>query len=280
MIEEKRIDIATTDNEVVEKIQQELAEAMGGGGRKKYSRFVLAALGSIPWVGGFLAASSAIDAENEQGKVNDLTKLWLEEHQGKVQELGNTFIEILSRIDGFGEEIQERIESPQYLALVRQGFREWDQSETQEKRDLIRRLLTNAGATVLCPDDLVRLFLDWIHIYHEAHFLVIKEIYQNTGITRGGIWDRIHGERPREDSAEADLFKLLIRDLSMGSVIRQHRPTNSSGQYVKQPAKKRGSSSAGVMKSAFDDVEPYELTELGAQFVHYTMDDVVQRVET
>lgn len=279
MSEEKGTDLTVTNNEVAEKIQKELAEAMGGGGRKKYSRFVLAALGSIPWVGGFLAASSAIDAENEQGKVNDLTRLWLEEHQHKVQELGTTFVEILTRIDGFGEEIQERIESPHYLSLVRQGFREWDQSETQEKRDFIRRLLTNAGATALCPDDLVRLFLNWINIYHEAHFLVIKEIYQNRGVSRGGIWDRIHGARPRENSAEADLFKLLIRDLSMGSVIRQHRPTNTHGQYTKQPAKKRGSSSSSVLKSAFDEAEPYELTELGEQFVHYTMEDVVQRVE-
>ena len=62
-----------------------------------------------------------------------------------------------------------------------------------------------------------------------------------------------------------------------GSVIRQHRPTNAYGEYIKQAPKKRGSS--GVLKSAFDDSEPYELTELGAQFVHYTMDDVVERVE-
>ena len=279
MSEDKETDLTATNTDVAEKVQKELAEAMGGGDRKKYSRFVLAALGSIPWVGGFLAASSALDAEKEQNKINDLTRLWLEEHQGKVQELGRTFVEILTRIDGFGEEIQERIESPQYLSLVRQGFREWDQSETQEKRDFIRRLLTNAGASALCPDDLVRLFLNWINVYHEAHFLVIKEIYQNRGISRGGVWDRIHGARPREDSAEADLFKLLIRDLSMGSVIRQHRPTNTSGQYVKQPVKKRGGSSSGVMKSAFDDAEPYELTELGEKFVHYTMEDVVQRVE-
>ncbi|MFC3150761.1 hypothetical protein ACFOEK_06965 [Litoribrevibacter euphylliae] len=272
-------ELVQNSEEIDQKIQQDLSEALGGGNRKKYSRFVLAALGSIPWVGGFLAASSAIDAENEQENINKLTHLWLKEHQLKIQELGKAFIEILSRVEGFGEEIQDRIESPQYLSLVRQGFREWDQSETQEKRDLIRRLLTNAGATVLCPDDLVRLFLDWINRYHEAHFLVIKQIYQNPGISRGGIWDRIHGERPREDSAEADLFKLLIRDLSMGSVIRQHRPTNASGQYLKQPTKKRGSSS-GVMKSAFDDSEPYELTELGSKFVHYTMEDVVQRVES
>lgn len=272
----KGTEMISSDNDVAKKVQKELDEAMGGGGRKKYSRFVLAALGSIPWVGGFLAASSAIDAENEQEKVNGLTKLWLEEHQSKVDELGQTFIDILARLDGLGDDIQERIESPSYLSLVRQGFREWDRSETQEKRDYVRLLLTNAGGTALCPDDLVRLFLNWINVYHEAHFLVIKEIYQNRGIGRGQIWDLIHGKRPRENSAEADLFKLLIRDLSMGSVIRQHRPTNAYGEYVKKTPKKRNSS--GTMKSAFDDSDPYELTELGEQFVHYTMEDVVQRI--
>jgi hypothetical protein len=32
------------------------------------------------------------------------------------------------------------------------------------------------------------------------------------------------------------------------------------------------------MKSAFDTDEPYELTELGRQFVHYAMTDVVPRL--
>jgi hypothetical protein len=33
-----------------------------------------------------------------------------------------------------------------------------------------------------------------------------------------------------------------------------------------------------VMKSAFDDAEPYVLTSLGEQFVHYTMNEVVKRL--
>jgi len=32
------------------------------------------------------------------------------------------------------------------------------------------------------------------------------------------------------------------------------------------------------MKSAFDDSEQYELTELGQQFVHYTMNEIVPRI--
>lgn len=151
------------------------------------------------------------------------------------------------------------------------------QADTQEKRELVANLLMNAGGTKLCPDDLVRLFISWIDIYHEAHFRVIREIYQNPGSTRGRIWDAIAGERPREDSAEADLYKLLIRDLSTGGVIRQRRETDGYGQFLKKPRETKQHSS-GVLTSAFDDRDPYELTELGRQFVHYTMNDLVTRI--
>jgi len=33
------------------------------------------------------------------------------------------------------------------------------------------------------------------------------------------------------------------------------------------------------MESAFEDTKPYVLTELGKQFVHYTMSEVVGRLE-
>lgn len=32
------------------------------------------------------------------------------------------------------------------------------------------------------------------------------------------------------------------------------------------------------MESAFEDTKPYVLTELGKQFVHYTMNEVVTRI--
>jgi len=163
-----------------------------------------------------------------------------------------------------------------YLSLVRKAFRAWDQADTDQKRTYIKRLIANAGASKLCPDELIRLFLDWLSLYHEAHFMVIREIYKNIGVTRADIWQSIHGDFPREDSAEADLFKLLIRDLSMGSVVRQHRETNYHGEFIKKtPARRSGSS---TMKSAFDDGEQYELTELGKQFVHYVFTDVVRKI--
>jgi hypothetical protein len=33
-----------------------------------------------------------------------------------------------------------------------------------------------------------------------------------------------------------------------------------------------------VTESAFEDTKPYVLTELGRQFVHYTMNEVVPRI--
>lgn len=96
--------------------------------------------------------------------------------------------------------------------------------------------------------------------------------------TRHEIWVSIYGPQlPRDDSAEADLYKMLIRDLSTGGVIRQPRETDYMGRYK---TKTRGGprSTSGVMKSAFDDNEDYVLTELGSQFVHYTMTELVPRL--
>jgi hypothetical protein len=163
-----------------------LVEELSMGKDRKYKRFVMAALGSIPWMGSYLSilgAVAGLSAEFDKEKVNDLLKLWIQENQPKLDELKSTLNEMSGRLDSLGEEIQQRIESPEYLSLVRNGFRVWDQAETAEKREYIKCLLTNTGATKLVPDDLVKLFISWVNNYHESHFAVIKEIYKNPGIT-------------------------------------------------------------------------------------------------
>lgn len=262
-------------------VGRELDRHLGSERQRRFHRFLLAALGSIPWVGGFIAATAAIGAENDQQRVNELQQQWLEEHREKLSDLARTLVEIVERLESLGEEIQRRIESEEYLALVRKAFRAWDHADTDEKRRLVKNLLMNAGGTSLCPDDLVRLFIQWIDLYHEAHFAVIRAIYKAPGSTRADIWEDVHGEAVKENSAEADLFKLLMRDLSTGSVIRQHRETTADGQFMrKQPTRRPKGAGSRVMKSAFDDSEEYELTELGRQFVHYTMNEVVPRIGT
>jgi len=259
----------------IKEIYDQLSHIDEKGQKSRTGRFVVSALSSIPWVGGVIAASSALHGEKEQGKINSLQRLWLEEHHKKIEELAFAIYDITERLNSTGSENDDRLSSEEYLSLVRKGFKEWDNSETQEKKQYIQKLLTNAGATTLTTDDLIRLFIDWISLYHETHFLVIKEVYKHKGITRGQIWQNLNNTQPREDSVEADLFKLLIRDLSMGGIIRQHRQTDYDGNYIKKST--RGSKS-GILKSAFDNQEQYELTELGSQFVHYTMQAVVPQI--
>lgn len=259
--------------------QEALIARLGAGKSHRYVRFLVAALGSIPWVGGLIAASASLSAENEQQSLNELQRLWLEEHKEKLKLLGETLAEILVRLDKLGDEVQERIESPEYLALVRKAFRSWDQADTEEKKLMFKKLIANAGASKLCPDDLIRLFLHWIDLYHETHFVVMKEIYRNPNITRAELWQNIHGQPVRDDSSEADLFKYLIRDLSTGGVIRQERETDSAGHFLKRDTRGQSHKNPSrIMESAFEDTKPYVLTELGKKFVHYVMTDVVAQI--
>ena len=75
--------------------------------------------------------------------------------------------------------------------------------------------LMSAGGTLLCSDDLSRLFIQWIDYYHETHFAIIREVFRSPGSTCASIWESVPGTEVREDSAEAGLFKPLIRDLSI-----------------------------------------------------------------
>jgi regulator of replication initiation timing len=256
-------------------IEEELLSSFEPKRKRIFKKFFGAALGSIPWVGGFLSAAVDFKSDEDQVKSNSLYMQWLQEHSKKMNELGETLSNVAIRLNEFPEEIDERLESDEYLQVVRKAFRTWNDADTFEKKELIRKLITNAGTNKLVPDDLIRLFLDWMHIYHEVHFSVIKSVFENPGITRYQMWNELNGSNVREDSLEADLFKMIIRDLSMGGVIRQHRATDYHGNFIKKATRKPVSS---TYKSAFDSQEQYELTELGKQFVHYTMNEVVPRV--
>jgi hypothetical protein len=267
------------DRSIVDRLRSELAKSEPTRRRRIIEKFVLAALGSIPWVGGFLSAAASYKAEDETLRQDSLQTQWLEEHQEKINLLRATLEEIRQRFENLGSQIEGRIQSEEYLALVRKAFRIWDEADTQEKRHYIANVVTNAAGTRVCSDDVVRLFLDWLDLYHEVHFAVIREIFKNPGSTRFDIWSELYGAIPREDSAEADLFKLMVRDLSTGGVIRQERDVNELGQFVrKRPQHTRRGTAPTTMESAFEDTKSYVLTELGRQFVHYTMNEVVTRI--
>jgi hypothetical protein len=269
---------------VVENIQAEIELASPSRRRRIFEAVAVAALGSIPWVGGVIAAASmAIDkykSGEEAAEKEGLLQEWLQQHQEKLQLLRATLEGMVSRLEGLGSEIEERITSDDYLTLVRKTFRAWDVADTEEKRRLLVNLITNAAGTRVAEDDIVRLFLDWINTYHDSHFAVIREIYKhrNDPPTRYDIWVAIYGEPvPADNSPQADLFRMLVSDLNIGRVIRLPRETDPQGRFKKRARSPRRVASP-TLESAFEDSKQWVLTGLGSQFVHYTMNELVQRI--
>jgi hypothetical protein len=192
-----------------------------------------------------------------------------------------TIVEIMARLDLNDERIAERVESREYQSILKKTFREWAGAESEDKRVLIRNILANAAASSMTSDDVIRMFVDWVRTFSVLHFKVVGAIYNSAEITRRAIWEKIGKGAVREDSADADLFKLVVRDLSTGGIIRQHRETDYAGRFLKKaPLRSQPALTSGnrVAKSAFDDGDAYELTELGEQFVHYAMTDLPPRI--
>lgn len=237
--------------------------------------------GVVPFAGGLFSAAAGAWSENEQERVNKFFQHWLKMLHDELREKEQTIIEIMTRLNVHDEEIAKRIESKEYQSLLKKTFREWSGAESEEKRTYIRNILANAAATTLTSDDVVRLFIDWLRNYSEMHFQVIGGIYNSGGISRGEIWEKIGNKPAREDSAEADLYKLLFRDLSTGGIIRQHKQKTYDGRFLKETPQKRpkGYSPPREMTSAFDREDKYELTNLGQQFVHYAMTDLPLKIE-
>lgn len=262
-----------------DEFEKEMTESLTHGYGPRIARLAMSILGgAIPLLGGAVSGAAGAWSEKEQDHFNRVAASWLQLQKDEIKEIGITIAEILTRLDLNDEDIRKRIESPEYLSLLKKCFRDWSAAESEAKRILVRNLLSNAAVNKICTDDVIRMFIQWINDYSELHFKVIRWIYKNPGCTRKDIWMGVHGAAVREDSAEADMFKLLIRDLSTGSVIRQHREKDYYGNFVKKTRQSRGGQSSQTMKSAFDGEEEYELTELGKQFVRYTMDEVMPRI--
>lgn len=257
-------------------------EPKGSGKVGKAARgFLQTAGGAIPLAGGLLSAAAGLWSEAEQDKINAFLRACIKMLEDEMREKERVIGEVIARLDVHDEKIGDRIRSEEFQSLVKKALRNWAGTESLKKQQYIRNILSNAGASTVTSDDVIRLFLEWLHSYSELHFLVIGDIYKNPGATRGEIWQRLGKAQVREDSAEADLFKLLIRDLSTGGVIRQHRETDYAGNFISKPRPKGVSSMTGAraLKSAFDESEHYELTALGQMFVHYAMNELTPKIE-
>ena len=248
---------------------------------QKIARAGLDVAGAVPLIGGIFSAISSAWSEQEQEKVNNFFRSWLQMLADEIKEKEKTVVEILMRLDLQDEKIRERMSSPEYQSLLKKGFRDWAAAESEQKRQIVRNILSNAAASDIVGDDVIRLFLDWIKNYSEFHILIISKVYNSGGITRVEIWDQLGKGDVREDSAEADLFKLLIRDMSTGGVIRQESETDGAGNFLRdRPIKRpKGYATPRTKKSAFDDKDTYVLTQLGQQFVHYALTDLPLKIE-
>ena len=253
---------------------------------KNTSKLVRGALqvigGAVPFAGGLFSAAAGTWSENEQERINKFFRHWIKMLEDEIREKEKTILEIMTRLDIHDEEIGKRLEKKEYQSLLKKTFREWSGAESEDKRTYIRNILANAAASTMTSDEVVRLFIDWLKTYSELHFKVIAVIYKrgDSGVSRGGVWDDLGKKKVAENSADADLFKLLFRDLSTGGVIRQHREVDYYGNFVPKTSQRRpkGSGSKPVT-SAFDNENLYELTELGKQFVHYAMTDLPLKIE-
>lgn len=259
--------------------EDQLPKGVRGG--RAIRAILNAAGGAIPFAGGILSAASGAWSEQEQAKVNTVFEHWIKMLEAELAEKAQTIFEIMARLDMNDDKVNERLASPEYQSLLRKAFREWAGAESEAKRQLVRNTLAHAVDTRIISDDVVRLFIQWIATYSELHFAVIGSIYNDSGVTRARIWEKVGKEEVREDSAEADLFKLLIRDLSTGGIIRQHREKDYAGNFLRKAAQRRGKHAplSGTVESAFEDTKGYELTELGQQFVHYAMTDLPLRIQ-
>jgi hypothetical protein len=129
---------------VIDTIRAELASTDPDRRHRIREAIALAALGSIPWVGGVLAAAATFKFDEVGVRSDSLRNQWLEEHHQKLNVLRGTLDQVFGRIESLGQEVYDRLESSEYLGLVRKTFREWDQADTDEKRRLLVQLITRA----------------------------------------------------------------------------------------------------------------------------------------
>lgn len=218
------------------------------------------------------------DQRSEKSDIVRLFAVWLKLQEEEVRSMGTMLSDVVLRLDLKSKKIRDRVESPEYLRLIKKSFRNWSTSMSELKQNLNKNLLANAASVRLSPDSILETFIDWVDHYSDEHFRVIQSLARSPiPITRKEIWSAIHKHIPPEDSADTDMYKLVIHDLTTGHIIRQVREKDYFGRFVKQTPSRRKQKIelAPVMTSAFDDTKPYALTELGKQLVRYVFEKKV-----
>jgi hypothetical protein len=219
-------------------------------------------------------ALAQVISSNSKEK-NDVVRLfavWLKLQEEEIRSMGQMLADVVVQLDLKNKRIRTRIESAEYLRLVKKSFRNWSTAMSEMKQSMIKHLLVSAATLRLAPDPVLEIFIDWIDTYTDEHFSVVYALAAaRQPMSRLEVWQSMHEHIPAEDSADADMYKLVIHDLTTGHIIRQVREKDYFGRFVRQTPAKRAPTSAlaPVLTSAFDDTKPYELTELGKQLVRY-----------
>ena len=158
-----------------EELEKTMTESLTPGYGPRIARLAMSILGgAIPLLGGAVSGAAGAWSETEQDHFNRVAASWLELQKDEIKEIGVTIAEVLTRLDLNDENIRKRIESPEYLSLLKKSFRDWSAAESEAKRILVRNLLSNAAVNKLCADDVVRMLIQWIEDYSEMHFKVIR----------------------------------------------------------------------------------------------------------
>lgn len=245
-----------------------------------YTRLAATVLGVVPWVGAYLSVGASLAAEREQSAMNQALLRWLDVHEARFDALQASLTRVVREVEAAGEHARERLSDEAFLPLVRRAYQGWDRAQTDAKRARFERLLVNAAARRSegwSEPDRLRLFVEWIERYDDAHIAIVAAVHAHPGLTRLGIWRAVgpRGPLPREDSSDADLFRMLVHDLSLGRVMRQRRAVTSAGQFQR---KGRTRGTGGVLESSFDDRDPYELSALGRDFVGFVLESPTARI--
>src|SRR5688572_4813020 len=117
-------------NERRNELSGELNEVLEAGYGPKIARFALACLGGIPAIGGVFGAGAGAWSEAEQERFKRILTAWLKLQEDEIREIGQTLLEVMSRLDSTDDQIRQRIESPAYLSLVKKCFRDWSAAES------------------------------------------------------------------------------------------------------------------------------------------------------
>jgi hypothetical protein len=99
-------------------------DALSSDGRKHAARAMINALGgAVPFVGGLLSAGAGYRSEKEQEEVTNLLRQWIQMLEDELREKGKTIAEVVACIDMHEEKVKQRVESPEYQALLKKAFR-------------------------------------------------------------------------------------------------------------------------------------------------------------